>query len=162
MLDHFVLTYGRFLGITTDNPSSNYSMTWELQSTLEATGIEWPALLNHIPYMAQVVQLAIGAVGSSLAVIGPTYSSESHDRDQQFAENEIMDIGNSQRLRNEGNARMNKVSPMKPGLAKINGKVRISWSVECPEVDLHIAENACWINYANTWSLKGVYWQSTS
>jgi len=126
MLDRVELTYGRFLGITTHNPFSNYSMTWELHSTLEATGNEWPALLNHIPCMAQVVQLAIGAVRSSLGVKGRTNSSESHDRDQHFAENDSMDIGKSQRLRKEGNARMNKVSAMKPGLAKINGKVRIS------------------------------------
>jgi hypothetical protein len=44
MLDRFHLTDGRFLGITTDNALSNYSMTHELQSTREASGIEGPAL----------------------------------------------------------------------------------------------------------------------
>jgi len=68
VLDHFELTDGRLLGITTDNASSNYSMTRELQSTLEASGIEWPALRNHIPCMAHVIQLALGAFMSSLGV----------------------------------------------------------------------------------------------
>jgi len=48
VLDHFELTDSRLLAITTDNPSSNYSMTCELQSTPEASGIEWPAERNHI------------------------------------------------------------------------------------------------------------------
>ena len=56
----------------------------------------------------------------------PTKSWEAHERDQQFGENESIDIGKSQRLRKEGNARLNKVSVMRPGLAKIIEKVRIS------------------------------------
>jgi hypothetical protein len=40
MLDHFELTDGHLLGIATNNTSSNYLMTCELQSTLEASGIE--------------------------------------------------------------------------------------------------------------------------
>jgi len=126
VLDHFELTDGRLLGITMDNASSNYSMTRELQSTLEAAGIEWPALRNHIPCMAHVIQLALGAFMSSLGVKGRTKSWEAHERDQQFGENESMDIGKSQRLRKEGNARINKVSAMKPGLAKIIENVHIS------------------------------------
>jgi hypothetical protein len=49
VLDCFDLTDGRFLGITTDNAHLNYSMTRESQTTLEASGIVWPALRNHIP-----------------------------------------------------------------------------------------------------------------
>ena len=101
-------------------------MTPELQSTLEASRIEWPALRNHIPCMAHIMQLALGAFMSSLGVKGCTKSWEAHERDQQCGENESIDIGNSQRLRKEGNARINKVSAMKPGLAKIIEKVRIS------------------------------------
>jgi hypothetical protein len=126
VLDRFELTDGSLLGITTDNASSKYSMTRELQSTLEASGIEWPALRNRIPCMAHVIQLALGAFMSSLGVKGRTKSWEAHERDQQFGENESIDIGNSQRLRKEGNARINKVSAMKPGLAKIIEKVCIS------------------------------------
>src|SRR5882757_2934228 len=126
VLDRFEHTDGCLLGIMTDNASSNYSMTCELQSTLEASGIKWPALRNHIPCMAHVIQLALGAFMSSLGVNGRTKSWEAHERDQQFGENEGTDIGKSQRLRNEGNARINKVSAMRPGLAEIIEKVRIS------------------------------------
>jgi len=126
VLDRFELTDSRLLRITTVNASSNYSVTRELQSTLEASGIEWPALRNHIPCMAHVIQLALGAFMSCLGVKGRTKSWEAHERDQQFGENESIDIGNSQRLRKEGNATINKVSAMRPGLAKIIEKVRIS------------------------------------
>jgi len=101
-------------------------MTRELQSILDASGIEWPALRNHKPCMAYVIQLALGAFMNSLGVKGRTKSWEALERDQQFGENESIDIGKSQRLRKEGNARINKVSAMKPDLAKIIEKVRIS------------------------------------
>jgi len=63
---------------------------------------------------------------SSLGVKGCAKSWEAHERDQQFGENESIDIGKSQRLRKEGNARINTVSATRPGLAKIIEKVRIS------------------------------------
>jgi len=151
------LTDGRLLGITTDNASSNYSMTREVQTTLEASGTEWPALRNHIPCMAHVNQLCLGAFMSSLGVKGRTKSWEANECDQQFGENESTDIGKSQRLRKEGNARINKVSAMRPGLAKIIEKVRISTYYESAETDHHIAENACCIDYADTWMSKRVH-----
>jgi hypothetical protein len=49
------------------------------------------------------------------------------------------------------------VSAMRPGWAKIIDKVRISWYFESPEADHYIAENACWIDYADTWSSKQVH-----
>jgi len=104
VLDCFELTDGRLLGITMDNASSNYSITRERQSTLEASGSEWQALRNHIACMAHVIQLASGAFMSSLGVKGRTKSWEAHERDQQFGENESMDIGKSQRHQEEGNA----------------------------------------------------------
>jgi len=76
--------------------------------------------------MAHVIQLALGAFMSSLGVKGHTKSWEAHERNQQFGENESIDIGKSQRLRKEGNARINKVSAMRPGLPKIIDKGRIS------------------------------------
>jgi hypothetical protein len=100
-------------------------MARELQSTLEASAIEWPVLRNHIPRMAHVFQLALGAFVSSLGVKGRTKSWEAHEHDQQFEENECTDNGKSQRLRKEGNARINNVSAMESGLAKIIEKVRI-------------------------------------
>jgi len=81
MLGRFELTDGGLLGITTDNASSNYSMTRELQSTLEASGIEYPALRNHIPCMVHVIQMALGAFMSSLGVKCRTKSWEAHECD---------------------------------------------------------------------------------
>jgi hypothetical protein len=124
-VDRFEPTDGRWLGITTDNASSIYLMTRELQSTLEASRIEWAALRNHMSCMAHGIQLAFGAFMSSLGVKGRTKFWEAHERNQQFGENESIDIGKSQRLRKEGNARINKVSAMGSGLAKIIEKVRI-------------------------------------
>jgi len=137
-------------------------MTRELQSTLQASGIEWPALRNHIPCMAHVIQLALGAFMSSLGVKGRTKSWKAHERDQQFGENENTHIGKSQRLRREGNARINKVSAMKPGLAKIIEKVRISRYSENSETNYHIAANASCVDYVDTWLSKRVYWLSKS
>jgi hypothetical protein len=125
VVDLIELTDSRLLGIMTDNTLSNYSMTCELQSTLEASGIEWPALRNHLTCMAHIIQLAFGAFMSSLGVKGRMKSWEAYERDEQFSENESIDIGKSQRLRKEGNARINKMSAVRPGLAKIIEKVRI-------------------------------------
>jgi len=101
-------------------------MATELQLTLEASGIEWTALRNHIPRMAHVIQLASGAFMTSLGVKGRTKSWEAHEGDQQFGENGTTSIGNSQTLRKEVNAKINKVSAMRPCFAKIIEKVRNS------------------------------------
>jgi len=63
---------------------------------------------------------------SSLGVKGRTKSWEAHERNQQFGENESINLRKSQRLRKEGNARMNKVSAMRPDWATIIEKVHIS------------------------------------
>ena len=143
VLHRFEPTDGHLHGITIVNASSNYFMTREVQSTLEAPGIEWPALRNHIPCMAHIIQLALVAFRSSLGVTGRTKSREAHERDLQFGENESIDIWKSQRLHKVGNARINKVSAMRPGLAKIIEKACISRHFENPETDLLIAPNAC-------------------
>jgi len=106
--DRFELTNGCLLGIKTDNASSNYPMTRELQSTLDASGVVWPALRNHIPCMAHVIQLALDAFMRSLGLKRRTKSWEAHERDQQFGENESRDIGKSQIHRREGNARIKR------------------------------------------------------
>jgi len=160
MLDCFELTDCRLLGIMTDKASSNYSMTCELQTTLEASAIQWPALSNHVPCMAHVIHLALGAFMRSLGVKGRTKSWEAHEHNQQFQENEGIDIRKNQRLQQEGNTRINEVSAMRPGLAEIIEKVHISWYFGSPEIDLHIAENACCIDYTDTWSSKPVHWLS--
>jgi len=101
-------------------------MTRELQSTLKASAIQGPGLKTQIPCMAHVIQLALGAFMSSLGVKDHTKSWQADEPDQQFGENESIDIGKSQRLREEGNTRINKVSAMKPCSAKIIEKVRVA------------------------------------
>jgi len=54
------------------------------------------------------------------------------------------------------------VSTMRPGLAKIIEQVCISRYFESPETDLHIAGNACCVDYANTWLSKRFHWLSKS
>jgi len=137
-------------------------MIHELQSTLEDYGIEWPASSNHTPYMAQVIQPALGAFMSSLGVKGRYKSWEAHERNQQFGDNESIDIGKIQRLREEGNARINKVLAMRPALAKIIEKVCISRYFESPETDLQTAENTCSVDHADTWSSNRVHSLSKS
>jgi hypothetical protein len=70
VLDHFQLTDGRLLRFTTQNDFLFHSMTRELQSALDATGIVWPAMRNYIPRMAVGFQLAMGAFLSSVGVKG--------------------------------------------------------------------------------------------
>jgi hypothetical protein len=124
--DCFELTKGLLFCITMDNALSHYLMPCVLQSTLEASVIEQPALRNHIPCMAQVILLASGAFMMRPSVKGRTKSWEAHDRDQQFGKNESINIRNSQRLWEEGIARIDIVSAMRPGLAITIEKVRIS------------------------------------
>jgi len=129
-------------------------MTRELQSLLEASGIAWCALRNHIPWMAHIIQLCLGAIISSLSVQGHTKSWESHECYEQSGENESTDIGKSHRLRKEGNARISKVSAITPGFAKIIQNVCIWRHLSRHVTDRHIAETACCIDYADTWSLN--------
>jgi len=124
-------------------------MTWVIQSSLETSGIESHAMWNHIPCKVHDIQLALGAFLSSLHVKGHTKCWEAHECDHQFGENESKDIGKSRWLHKEGNARINKVSAMKPGLATIIEKVCISRPFERPATDLHIAANACCIDFAD-------------
>jgi hypothetical protein len=96
VVNHFGHMDCRLLAITTDNASSNYSMIPKLQSTLEDSRNEWPALENHIPCMAHIIELALGTFMSSLGVTGHTKSWEARQCNQQFGENESLDNGNSQ------------------------------------------------------------------
>jgi len=137
-------------------------MTRKLQSTIVVSGIECPALRIHIPCMAHVMQLAVCAFSSSLGVKCRTKYWEAHERDHQFGENESIHIEMSQRLRKEGNARINKVLAIRAGLAKIMENVHISRYFEIPETNMHIAENFCCIDYADTWSSNWVLWLSKS
>jgi len=75
--------------------------------------------------MAHVIHLALGKFVSSLGFEARTKSFDANERDQQFGENQSTEIWKSQRLRKQGNAKINKVSAIKPGLAKIIEKVGI-------------------------------------
>ena len=113
MLVRVQLTDGCLLQITTDNASSNYSITCELQTTFEDSGIEWPELRNNLRCIVHVIQLDLDAFISSLSVNGHTKSWEAHERNHRFGENDSIDVGKTQRLRKQGNARINKVSAMR-------------------------------------------------
>ena len=75
--------------------------------------------------MVHVIQLALGAVMSSLSVKADTKSWEAHEHDQQYGENDSTDIGKSQRLRKEGNARINKAHQQKIITSAWDGSVRV-------------------------------------
>jgi hypothetical protein len=112
---------------------------------------------NNIPCMAHAIQLALGVIKSSLTVKVHTKSSEAHQRDQQCGEKESIDIGKIQRLRKEGNTRINNMAAKRPGLAKIIDRVCISRELESPNTVLHKTENACFIDCADTRSSKQVH-----
>jgi len=126
VLDRFWLTDRHLLGVILDNAGSNFSLTWGIQLILEASGIESPALSNHIPWRLHVIQLASGTYMSSLGANNHTKYWEAHERDQQCGENESIDIRKSQRLRKEDNATIDNVSAMSPAFPKITEKVHIS------------------------------------
>jgi hypothetical protein len=92
------------------------------------------------------IKLSLGAFMRSLSAKGCTKSWEAHERNQQFGENQSIDIGKSERFRQEGNARINNVSPMRQGLAKITEKDHSSRHFESPDTNLHIASNTCCID----------------
>ena len=124
VLGRFALNDGRLLAITTDNASSNYSMTRELQGMLQDSGVEWSAAKNHIPCMAHIIQLCLGAFMSSLGVKGREKSWEAYERDQQFQDTDKTSAqGVKERMKQHGNARIAKVVAMRPGLPKIIEKV---------------------------------------
>jgi len=60
----------------------NYLTTRKLQSPLEASGIEWPAIKNHIPCIAHIIRWSLGAFMSSLGVKGRAKSWEAHEHNQ--------------------------------------------------------------------------------
>jgi len=160
--DCIELTDGRLIGIMNDYCSLNYLITHKLRSMLEASRIEWPALWNHIPCMVHVILLALGAFMISIAFTGHIKSSEAQERNQQFGENDSIDIRKSQRLWNEGNAWMHKVLATRPCFAKIFEKEHNSRNFEYPDTELDIAQNACCIDYADTGLSKWVHWLSKS
>jgi hypothetical protein len=107
--------------------------------------------------MVHVIQRASGAVISCLAVKDSTKCWEAYEWDQQFGQNESVVIGKIQRLRKQRYARIAKVLAVSPGFTKIIENVHISRYFECSKTVLYRAENACYIDYADTWSSKQVH-----
>jgi hypothetical protein len=104
------------LGITTDNASSNYSMTNCLERLLENESTVWSAEQNHLPCMTHIIQLALGAFMDSLGVKVRHKSWEDTEREK---------IGGQKSSgRNKGGgARVDKVVSLEPGFHKIVEKV---------------------------------------
>jgi len=126
VLDRFELSDSHLMAITINNSSRNYLMIRQQQTSLEASGTKSPVLRNHVPCIVHIIQPALGAFMISLGVKRRIKSWEARELEQQFGETETAEIGNSQRLRKAGKARMHKVLAMRPGLAKIIEKVHIS------------------------------------
>ena len=58
----------RILGFTTDSASNNRTLTEALNNAWSLLSVEWSQFENHIPCMAHVVQLILGAFMSSIKV----------------------------------------------------------------------------------------------
>jgi len=131
-------------------------------TTISPWGLWNRVSCNEKPHTihAHVIQLALGALMSSLGVQGHSNSREAPERDQQFGETESIVIGKSHRQQKEDIGRINKVLAMRQGLAKIFEKVHNSRHFQRPENDLHIAESPCSNDYTDTCSSKGVHWLS--
>lgn len=149
-MNFFQLTDSRLLWIKTDDISLNYSLTRKLQSTIEISRIACHAFRNHIPCMAYVIQLAYCAFMSTLGVKHRTKCWEAQQRNQLFRENKCIEMWKSQWLWNVANARINKLSAMKPGLEQIMEKLCISRYVERPGTDLPVTTYGGCIDYSDT------------
>jgi len=71
IINHVLARYGiqdRILGFTTDSSSNNRTLPKALNNASSLLWFEWWQLENHIPFMAHVVQLIIGAYMSSIKV----------------------------------------------------------------------------------------------
>jgi len=160
VLDLVGLTNDYFVAITKDNAASNYSITRQHQSTLEYSGIVSSALRAYIPYMAQIIQIALGAFRSIHGVTGCAKFFETFKSNLRVGENASIDIWMTQRLRKECNARINMGSAMKPGFARIIEKVQIAKYFEGAETNLYIAGKPCYSVCMDTESIKRVHWLS--
>ena len=121
VLSRFGLDGMSLLGITTDNASSNYSMTNCLEKLLENISgeSEWSAEQNHVPCMTHVIQLALGAFMNLLGVKSRHKSWEDTEREKIGRQSGSC---NSRRKRG-GGARVEMVGLLEPGFNKIIEKV---------------------------------------
>lgn len=110
VLTRYEIDDGRLLGITTDNASSNYVTSACLQDALAIVGVIWPAANNHMPCMAHVIQLSLGAFMKELKITGRESYYQEEERDQLKKDR-------------QGNSRIQKFIDMPRGFKKIVEKV---------------------------------------
>lgn len=120
VLQRFGLDTRILLGVTTDNASSNYSMTRCLQKILEAKAIEWSASQNHIPCTTHVIQLTLGAFMVSLGMKGRGKSWEDTEREKIGQE---CSAGRGRLAGSVQGGRVEKVESLEAGINKIVEKV---------------------------------------
>ena len=118
ILERFGLDSRQLLGVTTDNASSNYSMTKFLERLLVDCSSEWCASQNHMPCMTHVIQLTLRAFKDSLGVQGRGKSWEDTEREK--ISEEIPGRRSKIRL---GGARVDRVNSLPAGFNKIVEKV---------------------------------------
>jgi len=71
IINDILARYGiqdRILGFTSDSASNNRTLTKALNNACSLLSVEWCQLENHIPCMANVVQLILSAFMSSIKV----------------------------------------------------------------------------------------------
>lgn len=161
VLDSWEPPDSRSVGIITDIYYSNYLITPELSSTIQPCELMWRCIeKSHTMYGAHHSAF-FGWIQEQSWCNRPRISCEAHVREQQFLDYEIKRHGNIQRHRKEGNVKVNLMSAIRPGLAKIIVNVSIWTYFDSHETDLEIAANAHWIDYTDPCPSKRVHWQST-
>lgn len=125
-LEYYGILPSRILGITTDNASNNYIMASDLSGLLAEESVQWDAAKYHVPCMAHVIQLVLGAFMKSLGVKSREKSWGAAEKDRQFA-GEDEDMGppedNAKKVSKLFNARADRVGAMTKGFNKIVEKV---------------------------------------
>ena len=112
MLDRFECTAGRLHDITTDN--TVFKFFDDTRAAINTRALDNPVGCFDDPQTMHGASHPAGfrCIPEWSRCKGRTKSLESGERDQQFGDNQSIDIGESQKLRKEGNARINKVSAM--------------------------------------------------
>ena len=115
VLQRYSLDDGRLMGITTDNASANYTMCKALEDALGKLRVRhhWEAAKYHVPCMAHVIQLCLGAFMSALEV-------RSRERHQTAVDEGIELGGEGSEARTR---KLREFCDMPPGFAKIIEKV---------------------------------------
>ena len=115
IIDGVLDKYGiqnRILGFTTDSASNNKTLTKALNNAWSSLSVEWNQLENHIPCMAHIVQLILGAFMGSIKV-----KSKDGDMPSGFKTDYIYKVI---RLDNGFNKTIEKVIYPKPDILRPN------------------------------------------